>query len=124
MSTPLICFTIAWITCDMTGMASLPLRLSWLAILCACAVLFAWAAPVLVDVIHDSLEFLKMNQSNRAGDLADSQAEALDVTDDLVMPVSIGVAGLHPLIFSLHASHPTYWTWSPTLPVRPPIVLN
>ena len=108
----------------MTYVAQLSSRPSWLALLCACIVMFAWAAPVLIVVPDGMPEFLKLSQDDQASDLTDSQAETAEATDDPVMFVSIDKAGLLLLTFALHAFHLTERAWSPTPPVRPPNIFN
>lgn len=108
----------------MINVSHLTSRPSWLALLCACMVMFAWAAPVLVIVTCDIPEFLKRSQDHQASDPADVPTEIEDTTDDPVMFVSIDTAGLLPLTSALLASRLTEGAWSPTSPVRPPNLLN
>jgi hypothetical protein len=106
----------------MTNAAYSSLRLSRLALLCACAILLAWAAPAIVAVADDSLGFLKVSQNYPVSDLAAEQSETADVTDDPVLLFSSGRSDLHPLSFSLPTTHLAKQVWSPTPPVRPPAI--
>jgi hypothetical protein len=97
-------------------------RLSCLALLCACAILLAWAAPAIAAVTNDSLGFLMVSQGRPISDLAVEQSETADFTDDPVLLFHNGCPDLHALTFLLHAAHLTEQIWSPAPPVRPPIV--
>lgn len=108
----------------MTDKVHLSPRISWLALLCACTVMLAWLAPMLVVVSDDMPEFLKRSQDHQASELADVPAETEDASDDPVMFVAIDKAGLLPLTFALRASHLTEQAWSPASPVHPPNNLN
>jgi hypothetical protein len=113
---------MAWIRYNMTSEVHLSSRLSWLALLCACMVMLAWAAPAIIAVTDDSLGLLQLNQNRPVSDLAVEQSETADVTDDLVLLFSSGRPDLHPLTFSLHTAPRTIQVWSPTPPVRPPVI--
>jgi hypothetical protein len=106
----------------MTHTAHSSRRLSGLALLCACAILLAWAAPVIAAVTVDSLEFLKLSQDHHVSDVAAEQAETSDASDDPVWLFSSSRAHLQPLTSSLCFTHLTKRTWTPAPPVRPPIV--
>ncbi len=103
----------------MTTEAHLSPRLSWLALLCAWLVVFAWAAPILVDASDDRPDILNQSQ-DPASVPANVPPETEDASDDPVMFASIGKAGLLLLTVVLRASYLTERVWSPTLPVRPP----
>jgi hypothetical protein len=95
-------------------------RLSCPALLCACAILLAWAAPAIVAVLPDPLDLMNLNQNHPISDRAAEQPETTDVTDDPVWLFSIGRAHLQLLAFSLQAAHLIKQAWTPAPPVRPP----
>ena len=113
---------MAMTTWDMLHATRLISRFSCLALLCACAILLAWAAPAIVAVTADSLEFLKLSQDHHVSDLAAEQLETADVTDDPMWLFISSRASVHPLAFSLYAAHLIKQIWAPAPPVRPPIV--
>jgi hypothetical protein len=106
----------------MTNAAHSSRRFSGLALLCACAILLAWAAPAIAAVTDDSLGFLQLGQNHPANDRAAEQSETPDVTDDPVLLFSSGRSDVQPLTFALHTAHLIKQTWTPAPPVRPPAI--
>jgi hypothetical protein len=93
-----------------------------LALLCACAILLAWAAPAITALLDDSLDLLNLNQNRPVSDRAAEQSETTDVTDDPVLLFYSSRSGLQPLAFSLHTARPIKQIWTPAPPVRPPAI--
>ena len=108
----------------MTSVAFFSLRFSILALVCACAVLLALAAPTLIVAAGGSLDFLTVGHRAQENDADDSQSETTDLPDDSALPVIASIIPRQPIILSLNTSRPAEWAWSFTPPVRPPIVLN
>ena len=104
--------------CTMTTNTHPSARLSWLALLCACFVMLAWAAPVMVA--DDMPDFLRYNQDHQMSDLADVPTELEDASDDPVLFVASSKTSLLPVTIVPQACHLTTAAWSPTSPVRPP----
>jgi hypothetical protein len=86
----------------MASMASIGIRISWLALLCTCAIVVGSVAPALIDADGAPFDFM-------AG---------------LVLPVMVSVAPRRTLAFALNASRSVEWAWFATPPFRPPIVLS
>ncbi len=108
----------------MVSGASFPRRLSWLALLCACAVVLAWAAPLLTDVLHSSRADWPLDSSQTVTDPIDTHAHVWEMADDPLILASIGVTAIHRLIFSIPPVQPSAWAWFPLPPARPPILLH
>ena len=102
----------------MTNPTRLPARFSWLALLSVGVVLLAWATPAALAVTGDLI-----GHSQPVNDLAAEQSETTDDTDDPAMLFLSSHLGLYPLVLSLRSTHLVRQIWSPTPPVRPPIVL-
>jgi hypothetical protein len=102
----------------MTHLACLPVRFSWLALMSAVVVLFAWAAPADYAITGDLC-----GHSQPVNDLAAEQSETTDDTDDPVALFLSSHLDLYSLTLSLRSAHLVRQIWSPTPPVRPPIVL-
>ncbi len=108
----------------MVSGASFPRRLSWLALLCACAVVLAWTVPLPADVLHSSRADWPLDSSQTVTDPTDTHAHVWETTDEPLILASIGATAIHCLIFSFPPVHPSAWAWSPLPLARPPIVLN
>ena len=108
----------------MTRVAFISLRFSGLALLCACTVLLAVAAPAFIVAAGGSLDFLSVGNRAQENDVDDSQSETSDLTDDSALPATVSIVPLQPIVLPLSTSRPAEWAWSSTPPVRPPIVLN
>jgi hypothetical protein len=93
-------------------------RLSWLALLCACLVMLAWAAPAMVS--GDMPQLLQHGQDYPLSDPSEATTEAEDASDDPVLFVANSKTGLCPLASALQNHLLTSAAWSPTSPVRPP----
>ena len=105
----------------MTNPAHFSTKIACVALLCVCAILLAWAAPVLLRS-GDTLEFLRRAQSQPANDPVELPAETDDTSDEPVMFASNSKTGLHPVTFAFQTYRLPDRTWSPTAPVRPPIL--
>ena len=97
-------------------------KLSCLALLCVCALLFAWAAPVLLSGALP--DFLQHSQGQSASAPADASSEFEDTSDDPILFLAHGQPGLLPVMFALQSDQVLAEAWSPTAPVRPPNSLN
>jgi hypothetical protein len=107
---------------DMNSTIHTSCRLSSLALLCACAILLAWATPAINAMADDSLSLLRLQQNHPVSDLAVEQSETADAADDPVLLSSSRYPDLHPLMSLLHVVPLTRQIWSPTPPVRPPVI--
>jgi hypothetical protein len=112
--------SLAGISRNMINITHFSLRLSSLALLCACMVMLAWAAPVLVVVSGDLPDILRLSQEHQASDPADVPIETEDASDDPILFLSAGKAHLLLLTFELRTSRVTEQTWAPPAPARPP----
>jgi hypothetical protein len=104
----------------MTRAAHSAPQLSYLALLCACAILLAWAAPVMSAVADEWPDLWPLPRNHSLSDLTVELSEATDVTDDPVLLSFSKRPALHSLISRLHAVPLIKQIWSPTPPVRPP----
>ena len=93
-------------------------RLSWLALLCACLVMLALVAPVMVA--DDMPELLKHSQDHQMSDPVGATTEAEDSSDDPVLFVASDKTGLLPIVFALQVQQLNSAAWSPASPVHPP----
>ena len=98
----------------MTNTPYFPRRLSGLTLVCVCAMVLAWVAPVCAPDIWP------VNLGQALGDRAAEQSETTETTDDPVCLFFDGLADLQLLTFSLHTTQPVELIWTPSPPVQPP----
>jgi hypothetical protein len=98
-------------------------KFSCVALLCVCAMLLAWAAP-LIMFSGDMPEFLRRDHSRQAPEPVDAPAEIDDASDDPIALVAHDQPGNLPISYTLQTAALVDRAWSPTALVRPPNHLN
>ncbi len=101
-----------------------PRRLSWLALLSVCAIVLAWAAPLLTDALHSFHAAWPLNSNQAVTDPHEAQAHLGEMLDEPLIFTSIGGTTLHRLMFSFWQAYLMFWAWSPLPLIHPPSALN
>ena len=108
----------------MVSRTSLPRHLARLALFCACMMLLAWAAPLLVDALLNSHAAWPLTSSRTVTDPHDIHTHLGEMLDEPLLLTSISFTALHRLISSFLTIRLTIGAWSPPPLLHPPSVLN
>lgn len=98
-------------------------KFSTVALVCICAILLAWVAPVIV-LACDVLEFLPRDQDQSGSDLVEAPPEIDDASDDPIALVAGSRPRNHSVSYTLQPHTLLNRAWSPAELVRPPNPLN
>ncbi len=108
----------------MVSGTSFPRHLAELALLYACAIMLALAAPVLIDVLQSSQADWPLISSQAVTDPTDNHAHLWGMADEPLILTSIGGAPPQRLMLSFPPTHPTARAWCSLPLVHPPSILN
>ena len=98
-------------------------KLSLVALLCVCAILLAWAAPLIISS-GAAPEALLCGQSRQTAEPVEAPTEIEDASDDPIAFVANDRPGILPVVHILQTAVLVGQTWSPTALVPPPNHLN
>jgi hypothetical protein len=107
----------------MVSLARVTPKPVWLLVLCVITLGLSLAAPVLVEAAGGAPD---SSASRRTSEdhFTVFHAEAFDLMDDSALLSIVDLIYSQPVVCASTISLPAEWTWSPALPVRPPISSN